>query len=213
MTNWDKTQNMKKRLQAEDKLDSTCGEDLYQGRPIIHRDSPVNGGVYLGEGRREAIVVDFDKHGERLKELYQTAKRRASVNGHVRRDAVLKSVFTTVEEALPIQDEEAVKALCKKLGVENDGKVSLDVFIDAKTGVCRHLALTCAALLEIFKRDGHIAGNPSVDRNSDYAGGHAWCRYTNSGGEVFILDVAQHYLGELNDADKNRWAYKRPEDF
>ena len=33
----------------------------YDGRPIIGRGTPINGGVYIGEGVRPAIVVDDNK--------------------------------------------------------------------------------------------------------------------------------------------------------
>jgi hypothetical protein len=210
MANWDKTQSMKRRLQREGKLDEG---DVYQGRPIIHRDSPVNGGVYLGEGQREAIVVDSKKYTG-LSALYAIAKDKATVGENIRKDLILEAVFQTVREAMPKQDLEAVQKITRKHGVEKDGKIALDVFLEEHTGVCRHDALTCAALLELFKGEGHARGKASVDRNSTEKGGHAWCRYTNSDGIVFILDVAQDYLGRLEKApEKKRWAYERPEDF
>jgi hypothetical protein len=54
---WNNTLVMDQRLQTEGKL-STKGENYFEGRRIIHRNSPINGGVYLGAGQREAIVVD-----------------------------------------------------------------------------------------------------------------------------------------------------------
>lgn len=213
MANWDKTQTMKKRLQGEGKLDSIGEEDFYQGRPIIHRDSPVNGGVYLGAKQREAIVIDSKKYSG-LSALYSIAKNKASVDGNVRKDLVLEAVFQTVREAMPTQNEEAVEKIAREHGAEKDGKIALDVFLEKRTGVCRQDALACAALLELFKEEGFIRGKPGVDRNSTELGGHAWCRYKNSDGEVFILDVAQNYLGKLEKAlDKKSWVYARPENF
>ncbi len=213
MAKWNKTRVMIERLKQKKKIKKIGDRDFYQGRPIIHRDSEINGGVYLGQGEREAIIVDFEKH-PKLRELYSTAKNKATVNGTIRKDLILQAVFQTVAETMPIQDNDAVERIVRKHGVEKDGKIALDVFLEEHTGVCRHDALASAAILELFKKEGIVNGKPSVDRNSTYLGGHAWCRYTNSVGEVFILDVAQGYLGRLEDASKqNKWAYKRSEDF
>lgn len=90
----------------------------------------------------------------------------------------------------------------------------MDSYIIAGGGVCRHQALLGAYLLEKLIRDGKIGGKVSIDRNSVQNAGHAWIRYTNSKGKVFIIDQAQKYIGLLNDTDKNgRWFYERPEDF
>jgi len=217
MPEWNKTYAMRNRLASQGKIEVRDGRDFYKGRPIIHRDSEVDGGVYLGASEREAIVVDSQKYLG-LRKLYQTAKAKASIDENVRKNLVLEAVFQTVKEAMPKQDEKAVEELVKKYGAQNDCKINLDVFLDEGTGVCRHDALACAATLELFKKEGIITGKPSVDRNSDsFDGkvqGHAWCRHLNSIGQVFILDVAQNFIGRLEKApDKNRWAYERPEDF
>lgn len=213
MSEWNKTQVMTDRLRKEGKIEAVGGKDFYLGRPLIHRDSEVDGGVYLGQSEREAIVVDSQKYSG-IRELYAVAKNKATENGRVRKDLVLEAVLQTVRDAMPKQDEKATKEIAKRYGAENDGKITLDVFIDEHTGVCRHDALACAAILEQFKKEGIIDGKPSVDRNSNHLGGHAWCRYTNSRGEVIILDVAQKFLGKLKDAtEQNRWAYERPENF
>jgi hypothetical protein len=189
------------------------GTEYYQKRPIIHRNTPVLGRVYLGASPREAIVVDSEKYPA-LKKLYEEAKKRATdSSGKINKGMILGAVYNVVKEKME-PDEEKVDEIIEELGVGNDGKVALDVFIERGVGVCRHHALTCAALLELFKIDGYIRGTPSVDRNSTELGAHAWCRYTNSRGEVFILDPTLGFLGRLEDAEeKGIWQYKRPEDY
>lgn len=59
-------------------------------------------------------------------------------------------------------------------------------------------------------------GRISIDRNedTDVAEGHAWARFTDETGEVYIIDPAQEYVGTLKAAvDKDRWAYSRTEDY
>ena len=202
---WDRTVIMMRRLSLD--------EGLYSGLPVIHRDSPIDGGVYLGKGQREAIVVDSQKYPRLLKKLYEIAKKRAMKNETLKKDKILNAVYETVSEALPIQDDNAVRNLIKDYGFQNDIKVSLDLFLNSGIGVCRHSALACGALLELFKKDGIIRGEVSIDRNSTFLGGHAWCRYTSFNRRIFILDVTLQYLGALNDAsEKSIWGYKRLED-
>lgn len=207
MFKWNKTVQMARRLGIAD-----VDKELYQGRRIIHRDSSIDGGVYLGEGQREAIIVD--SIDPRVRNLYELAKNRAMIDGILIKDKLLRIVYDAVAETMPRQDDDAVKKLVLREGLENDSKVSLGVFLEEGVGVCRHDALACAVLLELFKRDGLIQGKASVDRNSMCFGGHAWCRYTNSGDERWILDVRQGYMGRLEDSlAENKWAYQRPDDF
>ncbi|MFH1229742.1 MAG: hypothetical protein V1678_04950 [Candidatus Aenigmatarchaeota archaeon] len=218
MADWGKTHAVRQRLIKDGTIQIINGVDCYQGRPIIHRDSAVIGGVYLGEVPREAIVVDFDRSPV-LMNLYKTAKDRATEGGIIRKDKVLNSVFATVKEALPNQNIEGVKSIVKRYNIENDGKISLEIFIDEKTGVCRHSALSCAGTLEMFKKEGYIKGKPSVDRNyaslpSGLEGGHAWCRYENTIGDKIAIDVTHDFMGTLEDAQKqNKWPYHRPDDY
>ncbi|MCK5149848.1 hypothetical protein KAJ87_02890 [Candidatus Pacearchaeota archaeon] len=211
MFDWEKTKFMKKRL--IDKIAVKNGTDYYQGRFVINRDSLVDGGVYLGQGSREAIVVDF-RRSKKLKELYEIAKIKATENGKIKKQNILQAVYNSVEEAMPKQSEVFVKNLINKYGLGQDKKIALDVFLDNKIGVCRHDALTCTLLLELFKKEKFIKGESNINRNSAKFGGHAWCRYKNSDCEIFILDVAKKYIGRLENAPKKvRWCYERPDDF
>jgi len=207
---WGKTNLAKERLKKERKLD---GEESYSGRFIIHRDGPIDGGVYISVTSKEAIVVDSQKY-PKLKELYNRAKLKATEKGIVQKDLILEAVFNTVSEAIPKQDERSVAKIVREFGVGKDGKIALDKFLERGTGVCRHDALTCAALLEMFNKEGMLSGKPSLDRNATEMGAHAWCRYTNSAGQVYILDVAKNFLGTLKSArGSKKWVYERRADF
>ncbi|MFH1065535.1 MAG: hypothetical protein V1734_03455 [Nanoarchaeota archaeon] len=204
MADWDRTMFSEKRL--EDVLEG----ESYLGRKIIHRDSPIDKGVYLGAGEREAIVVDSEKYPA-IRKLYEKAKEKALIgiaSENVVKGLILNAVYSTVKESMNY-DNEAVDRLVDICNSGTDGKIALDIFIKNKVGVCRHMALACGALLELFKKDGFVSGNVSIDRNTD-GSGHAWCRYTNSGGEVYILDVAQSYIGRMEKAEN--WDYRRPDE-
>ena len=139
---------------------------------------------------------------------------KASEEGTVKKGLLLNAVFDSVKEAMPTQKNAEVEKLVDRVMAQKDVKVNLGVFLKEGVGVCRHDALACAFLLDQFKADGYISGKVSVDRNYVKGGSHAWCRYTNSVGEVYILDVAQNYFGTLKDATGlNRWIYSRPDDY
>jgi len=182
------------------------------GRDIIGRDCPINGGVYLGGGEREAIVVDDIKQPELLfvyKELLKR-KQEKEQKGESFKSAALMDVFNLVKETLPYNEGAVTKVT---QGLKPDQKITLSSFLREKGGICRHQALLTGYLLEKLKTEGFVGGKASVDRNFvPNRGGHAWVRYVNSGGEVFIIDPAQDFIGRIEQAGKDKWFYKRPEE-
>lgn len=208
MNNCERTYDMKKRLCLDGKLRST-DEDSYEGRPIIHKDSPINGGVYLGKKEREAIVVDFEKFGV-LRSVYENIRNRLARG--IDESEVLATVYEMVAKLMPNKDKSTIKRYVRKVGREHDGKISLDTFVSKGIGVCRHKALACAAFLERLIKEGYLEGRVSIDRTSTCLGGHAWCRYTTPFDEIIILDVSNGYIGRLRDAPKSlKWIYEMPE--
>ncbi len=189
-------------------------EKVFQGRPIIGRDRKVDGGVYLGGSEREAVVVDGKKDPaiERVyQELIKRRKQAEIQRGESFKEGVLKEVWRLVSQVMPY-NEQKVQEIEASLP-EPDTKIYLSAFIGG--GVCRHQALLTAYLLERLSEEKLVGGKVSVDRNYvPGEGGHAWVRYENSGGDVFILDSAQNYIGRLDEMseERERWFYERPED-
>lgn len=236
---WGKTNIMLERKEADDEIDWINGEPHFQGRHIIQRDSDIDGGVYLGGGKREAIVVDVEEYGE-LERMYEDAKDMTrGRDGRVNRHKALKAAFNVARDELEpseaqlnrlvnrygdITDEDIDKKedmrsptyLVGKInedwGVENDRKVPLDEYIKEGVGVCRHRALATGAVIEQFQEDGHLTGEVSVDRNARGVSGHAWVRYENSTGDIYILDPMQDVAAPLEETEDEYWNYERPED-
>jgi hypothetical protein len=211
---WSKTRLAEERIKETDFYEEKGlirKEKYFQGRPIIGRDRPINGGVYLGGSEREAIVVD-DKKDEQLEKIYKRLldiRQLAEQNGKSFKDGILNDVWELVDDVMPY-DKINVKRVNNALPGQ-DSKVYLSSFLGG--GICRHQALLTAYLLERLAKEGKVNGKVSVDRNYvSGIGGHAWARYTNSAGEVFILDTAQNYIGKLKDINHNRWFYERPEE-
>ena len=202
--------------------DRMNGEVRYRkSRPTIGRDARLEGGVFEGSYLRESesIVVDW---GGSLQEAYD--KIEVGLEKKTTDSDVLDHVFKYVESHMKY-DEEAVNSIfTEKAGGVDHQKVDLEVYIDEAVGICRHQALFVGALLEHFIDNSILTGAVSVDRNSikqkgsDKYDSHAWVRYTDVEGQVYILDVAQHKMDTLKSLRQKReegetmWNYARPED-
>lgn len=210
---WNRSDLAKERLLGKGLLKMHDGKYFYAGRPLIHRDSPIDGGVYVGGAEREAVVVDFDQSSA-LKFIYQGVLSLCiDGEGAFHKSSALGAVYDAVESVFPSRTEESVRTFTQELDVRADGKVSLDAFLKHRTGWCTHRALTAAALLERLVNDGYLSGTAHVCRAETPEAPHAWCEYTNSHNQVFLID---HLLGgpkALKDvvAEGKEW-YARPED-
>lgn len=190
----------------------------YKNRHVIGRDERINGGIYLGAGGREEIVIDDTKDTASYDEVYarlmSNVANRQSEQQQLGEDSgfkngILTDVYDTVQQTLQY-DEEFASQMADQY---RDQKIELGVFIGSGKGVCRHQALLAGYLLERLKDEGKIRGTVSVDRNSiPGRGAHAWARYTSHSGDVNIIDPAQDYAGLIDNVPENGWFYRRPED-
>lgn len=205
--NWQRTQAVLSRLEAQ-----VQQNNFYEGRPIIKRDSPVDGGVYLGGKEREAIVVDSVKY-PLIGQVYEEVKAKCvGADNQTTPELILGTVFNTVKLRLRYSEIETKKTI-ERRGAVGDRKISLGAFLDEQYGVCRHQALLTGFLLEKFIKEGYLEGKVSIDRNSWALGVHAWCRYTKKEGEIIVLDPAHDFMGSLEASLKcGKWDYRRDED-
>ncbi|MEM5777390.1 MAG: hypothetical protein QXJ06_02990 [Candidatus Aenigmatarchaeota archaeon] len=58
-----------------------------------------------------------------------------------------------------------VNEIIERYNVKNNRKIALDVFIENRAGVCRHMALLVGALLELGVEKGTLKGTPRIVRN------------------------------------------------
>lgn len=187
---------------------------FYAGRRIIGRGTSISGGVYLGGGSREVIMVDESVAEDKaiLDNIYQDLLKRREVAGKSFKEGIIQTVFEVVKTYLPY-DSRKTSMISRSVG--QDGLISLCRFIEQRAGVCRHQALLAAYLLERLVREGKLSGKASAERNSVLGFVHAWARYESSKGTVFIIDPAQGYAGPLDQVSGKQWRYddvRRPED-
>jgi len=202
-TEWERTKYAQRRLAlTRDNL-----RLKFNGRHVIERDSPIDGGVSLGGISREAIVVDSQTSTE-IQKLYRQAMESLRC---ISEEEVLYQTNRAVDRAMNYNNKR-LEYYLKKNGFVNEKEVSIDFFLKVGCGVCRHSALVNGVLLELFRKDGFLQGRPSIDRCEDDRGAHEWCRYTNAEGQVHILDPAMRFFGTLEQSMETEWDYRRPED-
>ncbi|MBU0576352.1 hypothetical protein KJ654_01680 [Patescibacteria group bacterium] len=218
---WEYTQDAKRyaeQQRAKQQLHPADGQQgaevqeiLFKGRHIIGRDTPINKGVYFVGGVDEATVVDDEKDRHLLLIYHQLLNwmRETQNQGSKYKTGILKKVWALAMKTIPYK-EARTDQIVNKVGI--DRKIYLSAFFGG--GVCRHQALLAGYLLEKLINDDYLQGKVSVDRNSlPGKNGHAWVRYTNSRGIVFILDPTNKYKDRLENAsNKKPWRYERPSD-
>ena len=218
---WDYTVKAADVVEARRARERQAGRE---SRPTITRDSRIDGGVYEGSYGGEAIVVDSNKMPA-IQAALDDIMRRISPDGTPNKHLALQTVFNYVSTQMQYGRAD-VEEILQRAGGRDGTKIGLSVYIERGVGVCRHQALFAGVLLEKLADSGVLSGAVSVERNMNRRGtnddkydGHSWVRYTNSGGRVFILDVAQQQVAALSDLMTARrrkekvWDYARPEDY
>lgn len=186
--------------------------DYYQHRHVIGPETLIDGGVYLSSdpknSPREAIVVDSEKYPA-IRKIYNLKPKQLEGFLYVYwvYDIVLK-IFNLPPE----ENERRVTQIIEEYGVKNNGKIALDVFIDRRAGVCRHMALLAAVLLELGVKDGILEGTPRVVRNKVGGKKHVWCIFYGVDNSICIIDPGSGFLGYYTSYEnfQQTWKYKGP---
>jgi hypothetical protein len=216
-----------RRLTSEGKLSP---DGLYDDRHLIVHDAPINGGIFVDAGAgREAIFVDR-KNSPILEGMIDQVKATVVNNDG---EASLFEVFSMINNLI---DEKIVKYTevydyLDEQNLKNDTPVSLEVFLQKGVGVCRHLSLTAAAIIEALIEENILQGRVSLERsrrNMDGMKAHAWVRYESIAyrqqphpSNVFIVDptargdiLSLSLAMELKDESPlGIWDYARREDY
>ncbi len=206
---WDHTDHGRMRLWFDELLQ----QGYYCGHHLIGRDTKIDKGVYIGQTSREAIVVDFTS-SVFLSELFEEAKERCELIRQCRHPPFLETVYHLVRERMRYDEEQTMKIITQE-NAKMDGLISLDRFIEAGVGVCRHQALFAGILMEKATEEFIVPGRVSVDRNSIGYLAHAWDRFTFPSAKTYILNLSPPgYIGTLEDSMKEArgWYFLRPED-
>lgn len=192
---------------------------LWKGMEVIERDTRVNKRVHLfspdGHQVEGALVVD-DERSPELKTIYNEVLgrmvSRAKEKRFIDKNLAFGAISTVVNEVFPRWN--GVMEAERELSNSFSGKLmDIGENIRAQLGVCEHITLVAAYIMERLIDEGYLRGRVSVDRNyiPERKVSHAWVRYTSKDGKVFILDIAKGVSGSMAEAmAKNKWDYRRP---
>lgn len=187
----------------------------FRTRHIIGTGTRVLGGVYLGHRPREALVVTADSPTLNRLVLSFFERRFSLIRkkyllGEIDFECTpeqLRRVFTQdlheqlfvfVRECLPY-DEPQTSKVFKTAKIPLDAELSLDVYVEAKTGVCRQQVLLLLALFELLERMKLTEGRMLISRcYIPNMFSHAWARYERPDQPTYILDPAQNFCGRLD---------------
>src|SRR5262245_22670204 len=92
---WDRTARAVARLTSRGHIIESGATKLYHNRTIIGRDSPIDGGIYIGAYQREAIVVDFFS-SPMLKSIFERTKHEIYARSLRAELDILKTVYAAV---------------------------------------------------------------------------------------------------------------------
>ena len=194
----------------------------FRGRRILGSGVPIDGGVYLGRKPREAIVVDTSRpelarvHADLVHRIHVAVEADTgprllapgAVLGAMRRYLarnLLAEMRDLVAREMPY-DDAVVRAIAAELRLQPDDRIHLDVYVRRHGGVCRHQVCLVGVLLELLVRDGWIAGRVALQRKHvPNWFSHAWVRFEDARGDIFVLDPAQGLymrLDQLDDAGR-----------
>lgn len=197
------------------------GQELYSKRPVIDRSTTDPEGMvdirsWVGGG--EAIVVDSEKVPTPYIELVQKCEQKLQEKGVFSEQDMMQAIFESVSETM---DYDLEYANNRAASIDTKSKkINLADYLADGKGVCRHMALAGQWLgARMAEKYPELLGSgeftvPVNQREVDNAA-HEWIRYTNPKGKVYIIDVAQKFVGTLEDVvhDTNsgfeRWEYFR----
>ena len=177
---------------------------------------------YEGQQPREIITVD-PIASPLLNEGYQ--KLLGQIGAEDSEEEILRKVGHFVCNTLFSLDlctEENTKQLIESVApLAKEPEISIETFIDAQTGVCRHLALASTYLTNRLIDEGLLKGTCFLIRDQTHGGRHAWTLYLSGTGawhlyplwgflengktEEGFIHLCQRYGKRTMERQKKRW--------
>lgn len=149
--------------------------------PVLQESIPDGPFQYPGSRPREIIVVDPD-----ASPLLDRAYENLPIGEGFSEEQIVEAVFYYVREELfdlNLCNPWDVRRLIWSLHPdETEPEMALDVFLENKTGLCRHLALTSTYLIDRLIKEGRLQGEVYLIRENCPMGRHAWTLFISNAG-------------------------------
>jgi len=136
---------------------------------------------YPGINRREVLLVD-PENSPILNEAFADLKNQLEKTFDERE--ILLTTFYFVREHLFDLDrctEKIVAELIQQF-TGQEPEISIEIFLEEKIGVCRHIALVTTYLLHRLNLEGWIEGKALLIREQIPSGRHAWSVFISESG-------------------------------
>lgn len=151
---------------------------------------------YPGLNPREILIVDR-KNSPLLEKSYQDLL--ASLKERKMEKEILLHLLYYVRETLfdpNLCNMENVATLIQALHPDElEPEIPLDFFLKQRTGVCRHMALTTAYIIDRLISDGWLKGQSLLIRENIPSGRHAWTLFLSEEG-AWHLDASWGFLAD-----------------
>lgn len=160
----------------------------FKGRHVIGENTKISGGIFVSPIAAETLVLD-EKYGI-LSEIYMKLIAKISLldNQNVNYEYnVFSKVVSLTRETLRYS-EESVDNIRKHYNLQQDEKVSLDLYIKKKVGVSRHQVLLASFLLEKLKEKFLIKGTFWIDSTISEDVRTERLIFKSADGEIFRFD-------------------------
>ena len=205
-------------------------EDIYARKDrepsfIIERDTPVIGGVWASKSRENIWVAPNDPDFKKIfwkvirfiEKTWRSEPRSLSAELKIvdKAHEIVKQEFKEKRNLRSIDREEIIDSF------REVPFISIWTLFRLGVDKCRHQAVVLAAVLQKLQEEDYLGGRISLDRSRQAhgGGGHAWVRYTDTSGTIWIMDLSKHFNNSLEKAfeiwkkDHHAvWPYWRPED-
>lgn len=151
--------------------------------PIIQEAIPDGPFFYRGAHPREVILLDPADSPLLEAAYWDLVEQLSSSFSEVQ---ILQVTSLYIREKLfdlTLCNEQSVRRLLEALYPdEKEPEVSLETFLEHKTGVCRHIALTSTYLVDRLIKEGWLQGEARLVRADCIMGRHAWTLFTSPEG-------------------------------
>lgn len=151
--------------------------------PIIQESIPEGTFTYPGFHPREIILVEPERSPLLEKAYHEIESKLKETSSE---QEILEITSRYVREVLfdlNFCNERKVSSLIQTLYPdESEPEISIETFLEQKTGVCRHIALTSTYLVNRLIKAGWLKGEALLIRENCPTGRHAWTLFLSNDG-------------------------------
>ncbi len=203
------------------------GAETWVGPDGRNHGYRIDGGEDAGRSNsREKLVADFDNDKplrdayEKIKTEFELSRAGSQLSPSEQKMVLIKMVYDSISKIMYDGGWADRMVEMAKLEPNKTFLLGPNVIVPNR-GVCRHMGLLCAAVIERLIKEGIEAGDEGYPKGAVYyvrdskegvenGPGHGWAVYRMTSGELVVLDVAQRNFGLMGD-ERNGMKFEGPQ--